>query len=65
MNAPSHDEPTTPDWLSWARLIQAAAQTGLTYAESPYDRERYKKLDALAVEIFAAYTGETPATMKL
>ncbi len=45
-------------WLDWAREIQAIAQIGLTYAEIPYDRERYEKLHALAVEIFGSYTGE-------
>jgi hypothetical protein len=33
-----------PDWLNWARTLQAIAQTGLTYAENPFDRERYQKL---------------------
>jgi 8-oxo-dGTP pyrophosphatase MutT (NUDIX family) len=58
LNAP------TPDWLNWARLVQAVAQTGLAYTDNPFDRERYKKLEALAVEMFAAYTGETPATLE-
>lgn len=34
--------------------IQAIAQTGLTYARDPYDRERYAELRELAV-IMAAY----------
>lgn len=46
-----------PNWLSWARTVQAVAQNGLTYAESPFDRERYTKLAALAEEIYATYTG--------
>ena len=64
MNAPRPEDPATPDWLNWARRIQAIAQTGLTYAESPFDRERYTKLEALAVEMFAAHTGEQPATLQ-
>jgi ADP-ribose pyrophosphatase YjhB (NUDIX family) len=52
-----------PGWLNWARIIQAIAQTGLTYAENPYDRERYQKLHELAIEIFAAHTGESPETL--
>ena len=64
MNAPAPDAPVAPDWLNWARLIQAVAQTGLTYAENPFDRQRYEKLAALAVEIFSAYTGETPANLQ-
>ena len=46
------------NWLDWARQIQAISQIGLTYAEIPYDRERYEQLAALAVEIFSHYTGE-------
>jgi len=64
MNALSPDRPVTPDWLNWARLVQAVAQTGLTYSDNPFDRERYQKLEALAVEMFAAHTGETPATLE-
>ncbi|MCC7361105.1 MAG: NUDIX hydrolase [Anaerolineales bacterium] len=48
--------PRLPDWLTWARTVQAVAQNGLTYAQNPFDRERYTKLAALAAEIFAAYT---------
>ena len=53
-----------PDWLNWARTIQALAQTGLTYAANPFDRERYQKLHDLAVEIFAAHTAETAVTLE-
>ncbi|MBO1361807.1 NUDIX hydrolase N-terminal domain-containing protein [Acetobacter sacchari] len=45
-----------PDWLVWAREIQAIAQTGLTFSENPYDRERYEALRALSARIFAART---------
>lgn len=64
MNVPAPEGPTTPDWLNWARRIQAIAQTGLTYVENPFDRERYLKLEALAIEMFAAHTGEEPATLQ-
>ena len=63
MNTRIPDSPTLPDWLRWGRTIQALAQAGLTYADSPFDRERYARLEALAAEIFAAHTGETPATV--
>jgi len=53
-----------PRWLHWARTIQAVAQTGLIYAESPFDRERYKKLHDLALDVFAAHTGEAPAVIE-
>jgi ADP-ribose pyrophosphatase YjhB (NUDIX family) len=40
-----------PAWLRWAQRLQAIAQTGLTYARDPYDRERYEELRAMAVEM--------------
>jgi ADP-ribose pyrophosphatase YjhB (NUDIX family) len=44
-----------PQWLAWARRIQAIAQTGQHYTENPYDRERYDMLAALAAEIVSAH----------
>lgn len=41
----------TPQWLVWARKIQAIAQSGLTYTENEYDVERYNELRNLAIEI--------------
>jgi ADP-ribose pyrophosphatase YjhB (NUDIX family) len=46
-----------PDWLTWARELQAIAQTGLAFSRGPYDRERYEALRALAARMFAARTG--------
>ena len=54
----------TPEWLNWARTIQALAQTGLAYAENPFDRQRYQKLAVLAQEIYAAYTGQPPIALE-
>jgi ADP-ribose pyrophosphatase YjhB (NUDIX family) len=45
-----------PQWLRWAQRIQAIAQTGLTYARDPYDRDRYEELRALALEMAALGT---------
>ena len=42
-----------PNWLHWAQQIQAIAQTGLTYTEGMYDRERYHALQQIAAEIMA------------
>jgi ADP-ribose pyrophosphatase YjhB (NUDIX family) len=39
--------------IEWARKIQSLAQTGLKYAEGPYDRERYAELRELAAEMMA------------
>ena len=53
-----------PPWLNWARTLQALAQTGLTYAQNPFDRERYQKLHEVAAEMFAMHTGESPAVIE-
>ena len=45
-----------PNWLVWAREVQAIAQTGLAFARDPYDRERYEALRGLSAQMFAAYT---------
>jgi hypothetical protein len=45
-----------PDWLGWARELQAIAQTGLTFCRDPYDRERYEAIRQLAARIFVART---------
>jgi ADP-ribose pyrophosphatase YjhB (NUDIX family) len=45
-----------PNWLEWARELQAIAQTGLTFCRDPYDRERYEAIRQLAARMFAART---------
>lgn len=47
---------TIPQWLVWARKIEALAQSGLHYTESEYDRDRYRQFQQLASEIVTAYT---------
>jgi ADP-ribose pyrophosphatase YjhB (NUDIX family) len=42
-----------PIWLDWAKQLQAIAQTGLTYAASPYDVERYEQVRHIAAEMVA------------
>jgi ADP-ribose pyrophosphatase YjhB (NUDIX family) len=46
-----------PDWLVWTRELQAMAQTGLTFTENPYDRDRYERLRALASDMMEAGSG--------
>lgn len=46
----------SPQWLVWAREIQALSQTGLAFATGQYDRTRYSRLAALAAEIVAAHS---------
>jgi ADP-ribose pyrophosphatase YjhB (NUDIX family) len=45
-----------PDWLVWARDIQAIAQTGLAFSPNEYDRERFLALQGLAARIMAQHT---------
>lgn len=40
-----------PQWLVWAREIHALSQTGLTFAKSEFDMERYRRLIEIAAEI--------------
>jgi ADP-ribose pyrophosphatase YjhB (NUDIX family) len=42
-----------PQWLRWARELQAIAQTGLTFSQDQYDLERYRRVRAIAVEMLA------------
>jgi ADP-ribose pyrophosphatase YjhB (NUDIX family) len=42
-----------PQWLLWARELQAIAQTGLSFSRDKYDLDRYHRLRAIAVEMLA------------
>ena len=53
-----------PTWVGWGRELQAIAETGLHFSESEYDRERYRKTLKISVEIFANYSGESPALIR-
>ncbi len=53
-----------PKWVGWARELQAIAQTGLHFSESEYDRERYRRILAVSIEIFANYSGESPVLIR-
>jgi 8-oxo-dGTP pyrophosphatase MutT (NUDIX family) len=50
----SRDAP--PHWLSWAREIQALAQSGLAYSRNEYERIRYERLIEIAAEIVETHT---------
>jgi ADP-ribose pyrophosphatase YjhB (NUDIX family) len=52
-------EDTVPQWLQWAREIQALSQTGLTFASSEYETQRYKRLAEIAAQIVHTNTGLT------
>ena len=53
-----------PDWLAWARQLQAIAQTGLAYAQDPFDRERYQQVRAVAARMMAAPAGLDPIRLE-
>ena len=44
------------NWLDMARRLQAVAQSGLTYSENKYDRDRYEQIRALSLEIMERFT---------
>ena len=46
-----------PNWLEWARRLNALAQTGLSFAENPYDIERYTTIRTIAAEMIAHGSG--------
>jgi len=46
-----------PAWLDWAKRLQAMAQTGLTYAQDPYDIGRYHEIAEISAAMMAQGTG--------
>ena len=60
----SGDADRRPGWLRRAQRIQSIAQTGLTYAEDPYDRERYELLREISVEMVSARLAEDAQTVR-
>jgi hypothetical protein len=46
-----------PTWLAQARRLNALAQTGLTFAENPYNIERYAAIRTIAAEMIARQSG--------
>jgi ADP-ribose pyrophosphatase YjhB (NUDIX family) len=49
-----------PEWLDWAKQLQALAQTGLAFVNNEYDRERYTAVMAIAAAMVAARTEDQP-----
>ncbi len=51
-------------WLGWAREIQALAQTGLHYAQNPFEEARARRLIEIAAEMIAQYSEmDVPGTL--
>ena len=42
-----------PQWLTWARELQAIAQAGLTFSHNEYDLDRFRRVRAIAVAMLA------------
>lgn len=42
---------STPQWLAWARRLQAIAQSGLTYCRDKFDIQRYQEIRDIAAEM--------------
>jgi ADP-ribose pyrophosphatase YjhB (NUDIX family) len=43
-----------PQWLAWARELQAIAQNGLHFTKDGYDRERFEAVREIAAQMMAA-----------
>jgi hydrolase of X-linked nucleoside diphosphate len=55
-----------PQWLEWARRLQALARTGLTYSNDHFDIEQYESVYALAAEMIALHgQADVPSVHKL
>lgn len=55
------DEKPEQKMLDRAKRLQAIAQNGLTYAQDPYDVERFEQVQAIAAEILADRSPQTVA----
>jgi ADP-ribose pyrophosphatase YjhB (NUDIX family) len=55
-------EPDEPPMLAWVRRLRAIAQSGLTFTEAEFDRQRYQEVRRVAAEM-ASYPGR-PETIE-
>ena len=51
-------------WLGWAQQLQAIAQTGLNYAQDPFDVERYEHIREIAAEMAASFSDADVDSMR-
>jgi len=49
--------------LPWAKRLAALAQTGITYAQSPFDIQRYEEIRAIAANLMARESIHPPASL--
>jgi ADP-ribose pyrophosphatase YjhB (NUDIX family) len=52
-----------PKWLEWMQQLQAIAQTGLNYAQDPFDIERYEHVREIAAEMAADFSDADTSAM--
>jgi ADP-ribose pyrophosphatase YjhB (NUDIX family) len=45
-----------PKWIEWAQRLQAIAQTGLTFTQSPFEQERYEQVREIAAEMMGQHS---------
>jgi len=50
------EEHKIPKWLEWAREIQELSQTGLAFATTKYEKQRYTRQLEIVAEIIAEHT---------
>jgi ADP-ribose pyrophosphatase YjhB (NUDIX family) len=43
-------------WIQWVRALQAISQTGLHYAQNPYDTQRYSQIGELAAAMLSQHS---------
>ncbi len=56
------NETPVPQWLAWAREIQALAQNGLTFSTNEFEILRYRRLSEIAAEIMAQHSAMNTET---
>jgi len=55
---------TSEQLAQWADILRDLAALGLHYSNSPYDIERYTKVQDIALEMLAAVTGTTAVSLE-
>ena len=51
-------------WLDWAREIQSLCQTGLAFASTGYEVQRYKRLIEISSDIISQHTNLDKSTLE-
>lgn len=57
--------PSEPQWLSWAKELQALSQSGLAYTQNVFERERYERIREISAEILTAYSAREISLAKV